>query len=1514
MAKLKFNITILFFILSFSTTLLSQEQNKVDWRKKSENVKANFYQVNDDFNDYWKGKKASKGQGHGVYKRWAKYMTPRVYPSGDMLLPSSNLDNYKQWERTHGTSTDVSTRSLNGNWTEIGPNVKPSGYDGGVGRVDFIRFDPNNANTYYCGTPDGGLWKTINGNDAVPHWTTNHDFLPVIGCADLAIAPDGTMYLATGTWEGDKEKRSVGVLKSTDNGDTWTATGLSWAVTDDYKIRKMVMDPMNPLIMMVATDGGVWRTTDGWATAVSGPVESLDGNYNIDDIKFKPDNQNTVYASGRNTDNNEVFWKSTDKGATWTAVTAGLPDASDLSRIIIGVTKADVAYVYLLAGNANNGYNGTYRSTDSGDTFSTMSTSPNILNSDIPASNDGGQANHDLAIAVAPDAADLVIIGGINQWRSFDGGATWTLLTYWNGTDPAVEGGERDEPYVHADVQSIEFLPNNNTTMITTCDGGIYRTTDDGATWLDISGNLGISQQSDVAIYQQDENVIVAGLQDIGTIARASDGTWSVINGGDGESAFIDYDDVQNVVTSNPNGAHDYSPNGGVNQYSLLGNGLANGTEFFSPILQDPVTSTICYAGGRSELYKSTTYQNAESETHSWTSIGTPSGSGSITSFAVYAANPQIIYTVKWDMTSKSRVSKTTDGGGSWSDITGSLPVNASSITNIAMSNTDPNKVWVVFSGYEAANKVYKTIDGGATWTDVNSAGLPNIPINTIVYRNNSNDEVYIGADIGVFVINNSLTEWNSFFTALPRCTVSDLNISYASNKIVAATYGRGTWVSDLYDSEVNTNKDWTFLVYLIGSNLESGGNAGTNDIEEIIAAGSTENVNVVVLTGGADKDGWREPIAKLYNNGQETILDFDAGGKQMSSAENVTAFIDWSIENYPAQKTALTFWNHGGDIRGYGNDEVSGMNLTVPQIKEALANTNFITNNNKFEMLGFDACLMGNIETVATLQDYVNWYIGSEEQEPGHGWNYTPIIQALNTANSTFTGEDLGRAVVDGFIAQANAEETTAITLGVINTSKIGALENSLTALFAKLVEDNKVTKLHKARAKSEEYSKSISNPENSEDMVDIGDLMAMLKKIAPELSTEVDDVLAKLGEAVSYSKNDMARPRATGLSMYIPHNALVDETALYKVLDDHYYPIDFKVEIRNFVYDTYTPQALADNNPPGGEVDPDFVLYTSGGGGDVNKIVGEVSAIRVLHDDDLEQVQVMLIEELEGFPDEFIMLGSTHVDTMAIDEDGLEVYAYVWDEHWLSINGHPAYISDIHDYEIEEDGEITEYTRVHIPMVSNLETDDEEFLIVAYRFDGDLNYVLESIIPEPYEDDNGNLIIPKKRVELKPGDQVQLLYEGFNEVTDEEFFLVDDDAIITIENGNSDLELNYDRLEVGNYQLGFLLEDHSQNDTLIFDRTIYTVEALGTQTIANDDHYELFPNPTNNEFSIKILDSKGEAFDLMIFDSMGRLVHSQSGNQELTTLSLNLSSGIYSIEITMDNQIVSDRIIIQK
>ncbi len=314
-------------------------------------------------------------------------MAPRVYPSGDMTLPSTTYSRYMEWQKQNPPADPrarVAATLSTANWTEMNPNMKASGYDSGVGRIDFVRFDPTNPNIMYVCSPDGGLWKSTNGGAS---WTTNTDFLPIIGCADLVIDPTNTqiMYLATGNREYDRS--SIGILKTTNGGTTWTPTGVVFPPENGITIRRLIMDPTNPQIMIAVANTGVLRTTDGWATFTE---PALSGTTILEDAEFKPGDPNTVYAIGKE------FYRSTDKGVTWTLVSTNMPDPTDVSRALIAVTAANPNYVYAVYGNNAGGYLGTYRSTDNGTTFAARSTfatlTNNILNCDTITTSIQGQA------------------------------------------------------------------------------------------------------------------------------------------------------------------------------------------------------------------------------------------------------------------------------------------------------------------------------------------------------------------------------------------------------------------------------------------------------------------------------------------------------------------------------------------------------------------------------------------------------------------------------------------------------------------------------------------------------------------------------------------------------------------------------------------------------------------------------------------------------------------------------------------------------------------------------------------------------------------------------------------------------------------------------------------------------------------------------------------------------------------------------------------------------------------
>ena len=268
----------------------------------------------------------------------------------------------------------------------------------------------------------------------------------------------------------------------------------------------------------------------------------------------------------------------------------------------------------------------------------------------------------------------------------------------------------------------------------------------------------------------------------------------------------------------------------------------------------------------------------------------------------------------------------------------------------------------------------------------------------------------------------------------------------------------------------------YTILVYMVGSDLESGGGFASDDLIEMAAVGSTKNVNVVVETGGSKK--WQ--IAKISNKVNQRWLvqknDIKLvktlGNLSMGKQSTLQDFLVWGVKNYPAKKYAVIMWDHGSGARGFGYDEnnLSDPSLTIKEINGALKAAT-ATSKQKFELVGFDACLMGNIETATGVKDYASYMVASEELEPGHGWDYTSALQALNK-KPTSTGAEFGKAIVDGYKKQAIAQGTDSqITLAVVNLAKVTAVNTALDNFIKKASNDIKnpetITTVSMARTK---------------------------------------------------------------------------------------------------------------------------------------------------------------------------------------------------------------------------------------------------------------------------------------------------------------------------------------------------------------------------------------------------------------------------------------------------------------
>ena len=256
-----------------------------------------------------------------------------------------------------------------------------------------------------------------------------------------------------------------------------------------------------------------------------------------------------------------------------------------------------------------------------------------------------------------------------------------------------------------------------------------------------------------------------------------------------------------------------------------------------------------------------------------------------------------------------------------------------------------------------------------------------------------------------------------------------------------AGTGSVGTSYADLSDVGSGSGKA-TVLVYMIGSNLESQGGCGTADIMEMIKADLNDNVNVIIQAGGAKK--WKNNIVKadklgVYKVENGTIVEVSSKPKtSMVNKANLEEFISWGVKNYPADSYSLVFWNHGGGtLAGFGMDELFKGDLSIGDIASAIKNTGA-----HFKFVGFDACLMGTVETAFALSPYADYLVAAEEEEPGAGWYYTNWLSAL-AKNPKIGMDKLGTIIVDDFVADNNKYGDN-VTLSVMDLSKIPSLYKS--------------------------------------------------------------------------------------------------------------------------------------------------------------------------------------------------------------------------------------------------------------------------------------------------------------------------------------------------------------------------------------------------------------------------------------------------------------------------------------
>ena len=676
-------------------------------------------------------------------------------------------------------------------WQPIGPVSTSSAYvnQWGTtsGRISAIAIAPNNPQLLLVGSPTGGLWRSTDGG---ANFVPVADNLTDVSISSIAFAPSNPQIVYAGSGDGNNRTYfGVGVLKSTDGGQTWVRISDSTLPTFGV-VRQVAVDPNDPnLVYAVQYNridtntnqtfaSGFFRSTNGgvtWTRTLAGLIRNL---------AIEPGQAQTLYLAARRVDPASAslspgIYRSTDSGQTWNSVyTAPFQSVSDI-RVAVTAANPQVAYVY--EGGTNGGalQIRVEVSNDGGGNWSNRGARTDI---------DSGQFNYNTYIAVSPADANTVYVGSRDTFKSTNGGQSFANLTGAFAA-PTFADYTPDQATTHPDQQTLAFAPNDANTVYLGNDGGLFKTTNGGATLQSLNNTLSLTQFIGYAVDPGDATKSYGGTQDNGSQRRqAGTGQWREVDGGDGGNFVVDQLTPATVFSTYIYGSITRFTNFGATRDQSVGENAVFGEaadnpriSFYPPFTGNGADSKLYFGTWR--LFISTNGGNTWTAPAGMTDL-TNGDPDVLSAIGVARSNTNTIYVGS----SGGRVQVSTNQGLSWTDVTTGIPER--SITSINVSRTDPATAFVTVSGF-ASGHVFKTTNTGATWTDI-SGNLPNIPTNCLLIDPQNANTIYVGTDIGVFISTAGGNTWVSFNNGLPPVVVTKLVAS--GNTIQAGTYGRGAY------------------------------------------------------------------------------------------------------------------------------------------------------------------------------------------------------------------------------------------------------------------------------------------------------------------------------------------------------------------------------------------------------------------------------------------------------------------------------------------------------------------------------------------------------------------------------------------------------------------------------------------------------------------------------------------------------------------------------------------------
>ena len=726
----------------------------------------------------------------GAYEALQFWNTVRAYPNSD-ISSDAFFNAYEEMREVRLNKT-FKVES-NNQWQAIGP------YNTG-GRTIALAFNPQNANTIYAGSANGGLWRSYTGGVGVDAWHYVSTGFPLLGVSSIAFAPidSNTIYLGTGevynydaagygaAYRNMRGTYGMGILKTTDGGQTWFKS-LDWSYSSQKGVWAVKINPLNPNTVFANTTEGVYRSYDAGLS-----WQQVNNVIMGTDLEINPVDTNIILSSHGNFGSAGYgIYRSSDGGNTWNQITTGLP-TSYQGKILLDIYRANPNIVYASIGHgfaSGNTASWLCKSTDSGITWNIMST--------VDYSKWQGWFSHD--VAVDQSNSDNLIIIGIEVYKSSDGGSTVVQKSSAAQVlgRPPIGGPEGGPNYVHADAHIVIQHPTNFDLYYIGTDGGVFRTTDFGETYESRNGRYQTTQfYNGTSSSQIDSLKTIGGLQDNNTVIYDGDLAWIRVIGGDGSWTSIDPANDNNIYASWQSLNILRSTNGGTN-FSTITPPSSTRTSFIAPFRSFLNNHAIIYAG-RDKIFKSSNSGSNWTATNNNISLD---GNPAIAMEISYQTSDKVYVATAPFGTARGNIFRTIDSGTSYTNITGILPDRFPS--DIAVDPFNDSIVYVTFYGFDSGH-IFKSTNSGDSWTDI-SDNLPNIPAPAVIVDPNNTNHVYVGTDVGVFVSTTGGGNWQDFNDGLPDVVQAmDLNYTTVNNVIRVMTHGNGAYERRFLSQIVN--------------------------------------------------------------------------------------------------------------------------------------------------------------------------------------------------------------------------------------------------------------------------------------------------------------------------------------------------------------------------------------------------------------------------------------------------------------------------------------------------------------------------------------------------------------------------------------------------------------------------------------------------------------------------------------------------------------------------------------